>query len=270
MLLSQLLGVAVAAVVILARDASAVALRDASAVTLRSHSAGMWDAGGFVKSLGNSIVGAAESCIGNNFDPFRCLSHGAKAVTRDANLFGSITNLDRTKNWQTLMAGVESTSAYIDTRLQSDLVWIGQQIADGMCKTDIGRSATILSCSFALSAAVCAATSGAGPGCFPETMTRYNKVGTMIGMGALQMGIQCAAFAAIRSVPQAPCDGVSWSIATAISSFAVADPYTPICEAILKCSSGAGSTCPFTCNNPLVASTVRANVFAACACCLPD
>lgn len=258
LLLSQLLGAAVAAVAGLARDASAVALRDASAVTLRTSQATSVaqsdPAGDWLKDLGNRIVTVAENC-GDiaNFNVGRCVKNGVQPFVRDTKMFGAVTKINGDKSWKLFQAGLAFTSDYVEQRLQSDLVWLGQQIGDAICKNDIGRSVAITSCAVGLSAAVCAATDGLGPGCLQgDTLQKGIQA---IGLAAIQNGFQCAAFATIRSLPQAPCDGVSWSIATAISSFLVSDPYTPICDAIIKCSCGAGSTCPFTCDNPLVPAT---------------
>jgi hypothetical protein len=153
---------------------------------------------------------------------------------------------DATKGWKTILYQVGSIESYVENDLIDDLEKIGDYIANELICTDIGMPATTLTCAVALAAAVCAATEGAAPGCFPESMSLMEKVAATLGLAAMGLIFRCSYYYVLKNIPGL-CDGMAYGIATQIGYAATSDPYSIACNSAVYCGCGQ---CTYSCSYP--------------------
>jgi hypothetical protein len=240
-----------AAVLLLSGDAGAVSLRTSQATSL-ALSDPFTD---FVKGLGATMEKTMNDCYNPlTFNAGKCINDVAvQPFGRQADTFAALTQLDRVNGYKTLQAGYKYTGDYLDQQLQKDIVWLAKIVADQVCHNEFVESAVVITGATALSAAVCAATNGLGPGCAPPGMDWMAVIKKSVGEAVFAMMLKCILFQFMQQVAPTLCAGVTWSISSTIADLTVQDPYTPAIRAIIQCSCGQ---CPYQCSTVVVRSFV--------------
>lgn len=124
---------------------------------------------------------------------------------------------------------------------------IKNQLDKLVCNNDAGLFAVTLSCSLALTSAICTSTNNFAPGCIPAWKAPFDKIVTIIGLSAIMMILRCTFFHVLRQLPGL-CEGRAYGIAQNVANLAVKDPYSSACSLTIGCSCGPDS-CAFACAN---------------------